>query len=330
MICIIRVFDKEYKESLSWGKGYVRYGKGRIKTASVLLMSMFSSSIVIIALSLGTWIYIFPIFIALQLIISTYNLMTYRGKYLKRDNVRQIGFADNKSFVGSDREKQVYLFVLELADKLNLKSLPKVAIEHINVMNAYAIGSSRNKGLIIITSATMQHMSMNTILSTVSHEMAHIVNGDCVRQMIVNNMAYAASILLGIPIKIVTWPIAVTIEEWLGINYISYLIQFIFGILVDYVLMSVMNLFVLAYSRRREFRADLLEAKILGRDIAIAAINEWSAIGNPHTKVENATMAFIGNLKRFDIFSTHPSWKRRKEYIERKLRKYDGNLMNKS
>jgi heat shock protein HtpX len=324
---MLKVFDNEYEENLSWSKGYVRYGKGRIKLASLLLFSMLSSSIVMIVLSMGTWLYLFPIFITLQLIISTYNILTFRSKYLKRDDVRQIGFTADGSFEGSDQEKEVYLFVLELSNKLKLKTPPRVVIQYTNEMNAYAIGSSRNKGLIIITSATMQHMSMKTILSTVAHEMAHIVNGDCVGQMIVNNMAYAAALLIGIPIKIVSWPIAETIERWLGIDYISYVIQFIFGILTDYVLLSITKVFVLAYSRRREFRADLLEAKIMGRDIAIAALQEWRAVSNPRAKVENATMAFVGNLRRFDIFSTHPNWNRRIKYIERKLKNYDSNLM---
>jgi Zn-dependent protease with chaperone function len=183
---------------------------------------------------------------------------------------------------------------------------------------AYAMGASRNKAMIIVNSATIQHCSEESVLAIVAHEFGHIISNDMRNQAFLNCLVYVSSMILTSPIKMLIWPIAVIIENYLNVRNVSYVIHIVAGIVIDIIATWILKLISLAYSRRREFRADFAAAKISGKQATLKMLREFSRMEMLRYKTEDATMAFIGNYSFTDILSTHPNWKRRIKYIERK------------
>jgi heat shock protein HtpX len=310
---MINILGKEYPERLDFSKDDIKVGKGRWRFTVIITLLIISTFTTLTIVSAGTLLYAIPGILIFQFIITLFNLFTHRDRYLEKENVRQIGFAEDGSFIGSEYEKKLYLYIVEMADKLRI-NIPRVAIEETDEVNAYAIGPTRNKGLIVITSAFLENMSEDAALAVIAHEMGHIVNGDMRNQTFLDLFLAATTTLLTLPIKIVLYPITTVTEEYLGIN-LSNAIYFIVGIIMDIVVMWLLKLISLTYSRRREFRADLFAAKVVGLDRYTKLINEFKNIENP--KVENATLAFFGNVRSLDIFSTHPNWDRRLKFVEK-------------
>ncbi|MFC4596864.1 M48 family metalloprotease [Cohnella hongkongensis] len=317
---MLRVMGKEYPEQLEFKTGELKIAKVRWTFFVLLVLSLVASFATLTVISFGTFIYIYPAFAAIQIIGAVISLNRFRDRYLQDKNIRVLGFDKNGEFLGSVFEKRIYLYVLELSYKAKLKKPPMFAIQETPIVNAYAMGASRNKALIVVNSATIQYFSEESVLALVAHEFGHVVSNDMRNQTFLNCFLYVSSMILTFPKKILMWPIAVLIEDYFNIRNVSYVIQFLAGFLIDIIAMGIVKLIILSYSRRREFRADYAAAKIMGKEKALKMLREFSSIEMPKNNTEHATMAFIGNYSFLDIFSTHPNWKRRIKYIERKMK----------
>lgn len=317
---MLRVMGKEYPEHLKFKTGELKIARVRFSFFLFIILSLASSFITLTAITLGTLIYIYPIFAAVQIVGMIISLYTYRDRYLKNKNIRVLGFNKNGEFLGTAFEKRIYLYVLELSYKTKLKKPPIVVIQETPIVNAYALGASRNKAMIIVNSATIQHCSEGSVLAIVAHEFGHVVSNDMRNQALLDCLIYVSSMILTFPIKMLIWPFAVIIENYLNIRNVSYVIHIVAGIVIDIIATRLLKLISLAYSRRREFRADYAAAKISGKEATLRMMREFAKMEMPNYKTENATMAFIGNYSFTDIFSTHPNWKRRIKYIERKMK----------
>ncbi len=317
---MIRVMGKEYPEQLKFKTGELKIAKVRWTFFLLLILSLAASFATLAIISLGTIIYIYPAFAAIQIIGTVISLHTFRDRYLKDKNIRIIGFNKDREFLGSAFEKRIYLYVLELSHKTKLKKPPMVAIQETPIVNAYAIGASRNKALIVVNSATIKYFPEESVLALVAHEFGHVISNDMRNQTFLNCFLHVSNMILTFPIKILMWPISVTIEAYLNINYVSYVIYYVSGFLIDIIALGFVKLITLAYSRRREFHADYAAAKISGKEATLRMLRTFSTMEMPRKNTENATLAFIGNYSFMDILSTHPNWKRRIKYIERKMK----------
>jgi len=214
----------------------------------------------------------------------------------------------------SKNEEQLYRVVKGLAAKAGLKTIPELGIYNSHDMNAFATGWSKNHSMVAFSSALLEKMDERAISSVAAHEIAHIANGDMLSMTLIQSAVNTIVTLLDIGISLALseddkrakGEIMVTVLRWIIVT----------------VCMFLGNLFVLWFSRFREFAADRLAAKLIAPDAMIGALNflkndESLQIPSDTAQAQTAYASFkISSKSAFmDIFSTHPSLKRRIEKL---------------
>jgi heat shock protein HtpX len=148
--------------------------------------------------------------------------------------------------------------------------MPDVAIFPSPEPNAFATGAFRNSALVAVSTGLLTRLSKREVEAVLAHEVAHVANGDMVTmallQGVVNTFVIVFSRIAGF-----------LVDSWLrgnrdgersgrGIGYwiASFVAEIILGFLA--------TLIVMAYSRRREFRADAGAAALVGTGPMKAAL----------------------------------------------------------
>lgn len=210
--------------------------------------------------------------------------------------------------------KRLVQMVHDSARRAKLAKMPEVGIYESPDLNAFATGPSKSNSLVAVTTGLMRRMSADELEGVIGHEVAHIANGDMVTmtliQGIVNTFVVFFSRLLA---NVVSGSVD---EKYRGLVYFgtSILFDIVFGILGSIV--------VAIYSRRREFRADLGSARLVGKPKMIAALR---ALQNSTIEpvVEERAAAFAslridskpGGLMA--LLSTHPPLEMRIQTLEK-------------
>jgi heat shock protein HtpX len=297
----------------------VKHGKGRIRIFHTLLWIAVIMLVTISIASVGTAIRFLPAIMAFQLICSIVFLWMSRIRIKKQLNIRLFGIADGVNLSRSEREEKIYMITVLLCKKLGIKKVPQLGVHHDECINAFASGPSRNKGIISFTTRSMQEETDESIVATIGHELAHIANGDMTATVLIQGFVSSLLFVISLPIRILIWTSSWLLSgynlAWLGI-----ILSFIITAILDFVIFSTTKLIVLSHSRRREFRADLLSAKLIGKESMIHCLEFLRGNIQPTVHPQTATMNFIGPERFLDIFSTHPSIKRRINYINKKIK----------
>ncbi len=144
--------------------------------------------------------------------------------------------------------------------------MPEVAIYDAPDMNAFATGMSRNKALVAVSTGLLQNMQREEIDAVLGHEISHVANGDMVTMALLQGVLNTFVIFLA---RVIGTLVDRTISggrEGGGFAYFGIVIalQLVFGLLA--------SLIVMAFSRRREFRADAGGAKLAGKQSMISAL----------------------------------------------------------
>jgi len=142
--------------------------------------------------------------------------------------------------------------------------------------NACAFGRSKNKSAIIVYETLQEHLTPTELKGVISHEIAHIVNGDSINDAICHVFCQA----IEIQAKVFTWLGTTVLGVLLvssnsrnrrkkeQINILVYLLILAIGMpllflgIVAHVLSFVAHLALKNISRTRELRADITGAKI--------------------------------------------------------------------
>lgn len=302
----------------------VKHSKGRIRFLhTIMWIAVFMLATIAVA-TVGAAIAILPGIMAFQLICSFIFLWTSRIRIKKQMNIRLFGVVDDVDLSETEREEKIYTITVLLCKKLKIKKVPQLGVHYDECLNAFATGPSRNRGLISFTSQSMEEETDESIVATIGHELAHIANGDMTASILIQGFVSSLLFVISIPVRI-----AIGVFNWLfsdhQLSWIVNLLSVLLTVVLDYILFVTTKLIVLAHSRRREFRADLLSAKLVGKESMIHCLEflrEESLKGNikPTIHPQTASMNFISPERFFDIFSTHPSLKRRINYINKKMR----------
>lgn len=165
-------------------------------------------------------------------------------------------------------ESQLFDTVASHAKRLNL-GMPEVGIFDSPVMNAFATGPRRHRALVAVSSALAESMSPQELEAVLGHEMSHVANGDMVTlgllQGVLNTFVIFLARIVGSAVDGMIGGRREDAESG-GLFYflIVIVLEIIFGVLA--------TLVVMAFSRRREFRADAGGARLAGSESMILAL----------------------------------------------------------
>jgi len=191
--------------------------------------------------------------------------------------------------------------VHRLARFANLPKMPDVGIYDSSEMNAFATGPSKSNSLVAVSTGLFRQMSRDEIEGVLSHEIAHISNGDMVTMTLVQGMVNAFGMFLS---RVISHVLSSQVEE-----KNRHIVRWIATMILD-IIFNILGMFVVAYvSRLREYRADAGGAQIGGKEKMIRALErlqkEMAPVPNEQSPI--ATMQ-ISNRKGglFDLLRTHP------------------------
>lgn len=210
------------------------------------------------------------------------------------------------------REEHFLLdIVYELAKKAKLRKMPEVGIYHSPELNAFATGPSPNNALVVVSSGLLVNMNRDEIAGVLGHEIAHIANGDMVTMTLVQGTINAFSMFLS---RIAAYAISIGLsrdeEKSAEFSYFTFSILTIFFDIFFTLLGSIL---VAAYSRHREYRADIGGAKLAGRENMIDALKRLQRTAD----IEDDRAPSLAALKIshhsswLQLFSTHPPLEKR-------------------
>jgi heat shock protein HtpX len=208
----------------------------------------------------------------------------------------------------SEAEAWVKQTVADQAKKAGIRT-PEVGIYESPEVNAFATGPSRNNALVAVSSGMIRGMSLRQIEGVLAHEVSHVANGDMVTmallQGVLNTFVVFLSRILGL-----------IIDNFLrrgddnrggvGIGY------WIASMVCQVFLSILASLIVFAYSRRREFAADAMAAKLAGKDAMIGALQRLKQVSEGGGVLDDRSPALSafkisGKAKGFGhLFATHP------------------------
>lgn len=192
--------------------------------------------------------------------------------------------------------------VHRLARFANLPKMPEVGIYDSPEMNAFATGPSRSNSLIAVSTGLLRQMSRDEVEGVLSHEIAHVANGDMVTMTLVQGVVNAFGMFLA---RVIAHVLSTQVEE-----KNRYMVRFAATMILD-IVFNILGMFVVTYvSRMREYRADSGGASIGGKDKMIRALERLQREISP-VPDESSPMATmqISNRKGgfLNLLRTHPT-----------------------
>ncbi len=214
-------------------------------------------------------------------------------------------------------ERVLFTTVQNLAQRAGI-GMPEIGIYDSPEPNAFATGWNRNKSLVAVSTGLLQNMNQQELDGVLGHEISHIANGDMVTMTLLQGVLNTFVIFFA---RIVAFAIAQVLqkdEEGGGISMMAYwlismVFEIVFGILA--------SLVVLAFSRRREFRADAGSARLVNKASMIAALQrlqQLTAKTPEDNRVPSMAAFKISHQSRFGKwFASHPPLEARIEALEK-------------
>lgn len=217
----------------------------------------------------------------------------------------------------SNEERVLFSTVQSLAQKANI-GMPEVGIYDSPEPNAFATGWNKNKSLVAVSTGLLRNMNQQQLDGVLGHEISHIANGDMVTMTLLQGVLNTFVIFFA---RIVAFAIAQVLqkdEESGGVSTLAYwlismVFEIVFGILA--------SLIVLAYSRRREFRADAGSAHLVNKTSMISALQrleQLTTVAPEDNRVPSMAAFKISHPSRFGKwFASHPPLDARIEALQK-------------
>ncbi|MGB6450038.1 MAG: protease HtpX [Steroidobacteraceae bacterium] len=153
--------------------------------------------------------------------------------------------------------------------------MPEVGIFQSPAPNAFATGPRRDSALVAVSTGLLQRMNGDELRAVLGHEITHVANGDMVTLTLIQGVVNTFVIFLSYIIGNIVDRAVFGNRQGRGIAYMVTVLvsQLVLGIFA--------SLIVMAFSRRREFRADRGGARLAGRENMIAALERLKAADQP-------------------------------------------------
>lgn len=180
--------------------------------------------------------------------------------------------------------------------------MPSVAIYEAEGPNAFATGASQRSALIAVSTGLIDRLDRSEVEAVLAHEVAHVANGDMVTmallQGVLNTFVIAIARVVGFAVDRLVF----RTQEGIGPAFL------IVSLVTELVLGLLASLLVLAFSRRREFRADAGAAALVGPVPMINALNRIEAASAEPLPATLRAFGIGGGSERLARwFRTHPS-----------------------
>jgi len=197
--------------------------------------------------------------------------------------------------------------------------VPEVGIYESPEVNAFATGPTKKRSLVAVSTGLLRRMDRPEVEGVLSHEVAHIANGDMVTMTLLQGVVNAFVMFLA---RIVAFAVAQAMSgnrDREGGGEVSWGVFFAVRIVMEMVLMVLGTMVVMWFSRHREFRADAGGARLGSRTNMIRALR---ALQNNVERVDShaqpalATLKISGGRGWMALFSSHPPLEERIARLE--------------
>ena len=190
--------------------------------------------------------------------------------------------------------------VQRLAQKAGI-GMPEVGIFD-GEPNAFATGAFRDSALVAVSTGLLQGMTRDEVEAVLSHEVAHIANGDMVTMTLIQGVMNTFVVFLSRVIGYAVESLLRKNEEERSGPGIGY---YVTTIALDIVLGFAAAMVVAWFSRQREFRADAGAAQLMGnRQPMINALARLGGMTPGELPKSVAAFGIAGGIGQ--LFSTHP------------------------
>lgn len=208
----------------------------------------------------------------------------------------------------SSKEQFFYQTVKNISQNKWIK-LPEIGIYDSAEPNAFATGPSKNRSLVAVSTWLIETMNVDEIEWVIAHEMAHILNWDMVTMTLLQGIINTFVVFLSRILSTLISNYFRSDEEdnsWADLTY------FISSIVLDIIFSILASIAIMAYSRKREFAADLGSAKLVWKDKMIRALRKLQNMqdmmatdGLDKSSTFNISSKNVGWFMA--IFSSHPA-----------------------
>jgi heat shock protein HtpX len=158
-------------------------------------------------------------------------------------------------------------------------AIPVPRLGTINAHNAFAMGSDPANATVAMGVPLMKMLSEEETLAVLGHEMGHVVSGDMRRMMLMRTFQNAT-----------VWYMVLQCAKQL----------------VRWVICWGAELYILGFSRKREYWADAVGAALTSKEAMIGALRKLDT-APPLTANENTHARFMFRGRTANLFSTHPT-----------------------
>ncbi len=212
--------------------------------------------------------------------------------------------------VTEDKAPRLFKTVRYVAGLHNLP-MPKVAIVPSKTPNAFATGRNPNNAIVAATEGLLDKLNDNELMGVISHEMAHINNRDILVMTVAATVAGAIAFMA----RIFVWNLFLGGGRRRSGGGGDLIIALLVAITAPIAAIAVQ----LAISRSREYKADHVGARAIGKPAYLAdALEKLEKEnkrrpmnhGNPSTSSLFIVNPFRGSAF-FTLFATHPPIKKR-------------------
>ncbi len=196
--------------------------------------------------------------------------------------------------------------------------MPEVGIFDNPQPNAFATGWNKNSALVAVSTGLLRTMTPEEVEAVLAHEIGHVANGDMVTlaliQGVVNAFVMFFARIIGYFVDQVVFK---NESDSPGMGY------FITSMVMDMVLGVLASTIVMWFSRRREFKADEMGAKLAGKQNMINALSALKPASEQPDTMPEGMKAFAissGQSQGFsfaNLLRTHPSLDDRIDALQR-------------
>ncbi len=223
--------------------------------------------------------------------------------------------------IESDKTFPAYIEIVKMVERLSfhagLPTVPEVGVFQSPEMNAFATGPSKKRAMVAVSTGLIENMDRSEIEAVLAHEISHIANGDMVTMALTQGIVNAFVMFIS---NILFYTLCVAVQRDNSVSKTALrLVTFLFELLF----MALGCMVVSAFSRHREFRADLGGAALSSKEKMIGALQrlqenkQYKKLQKRGSSALNAMM--ISRPQKsilFSLFSTHPSLDRRIERLK--------------
>jgi heat shock protein HtpX len=166
--------------------------------------------------------------------------------------------------------------------------IPVPQVGTITIFNAFAMGSDPSRATVVVGLPLMEALTESETEAVLAHELGHVVSGDMARMMLMRTFQNAT-----------VWFMAAQGAKQLA----------------RWVICWGAELYILAFSRQREFWADAIAAALTSKQAMIGALEKLKD-GPELTAEENMHARFMVRGAVAGMFSTHPTPEARIEALQ--------------